>query len=898
MTLENGFDNSPLSTKSNYFPFLSSIDTLGTQRKPKAIRKLTKTFSNLSMAPTRQGLKSIEKGKPVDNHTRTPSIASIDSDFYHSSAVTGKMTLRVLNPDPVDSSEDEEEINTTTFTKNHVTPAHSILTQDNAIVGATSNSTPDECYTTVSSKTVVQTTTSQSTTLPNDYRQQQQQQEHLVHPSTATFAPKLVRRQSKTLDEYVTSSSTGYLPPIDLTPFDSSHFMSLSSTEPLQLSSSPYIRLSATIEPAPALATPVNATPAPTQSSSFAFSSVPAPPQPQPSISNTTTRADQSSVASFDRNTLTTLPGDGKINDRRPSLPRSFINHMVASSTVHNGNTSAFGKLTLGPQPTPSASKYIKASYSLTNHPDALLLYRDMAKKTGDKMVQYTYAKYLLEIAALYDQGRETKHSTLSSIKYSLGEASQRLRQELAQATKHSMNQHSRNNNPSKAVTPLPSATTATTFTTTTTDVVGTGTTSSSVDFSGAQSTSTTATSSAIHTKRSRSSTTTSMDSHTPSTMMTSDGYSATNSDKIDYHQKRQRKERNSSHQRKKRALEEEGIRWMKRLAKEHMPDAAYTVATWMDESKYGFTRHPAKSFVLYDIAAKAGIRDAVYKMGLYYVSIGDASNAFACIKKASEQGVVQATLHLAKIYLHGELSERQNMTLAIRLLHQATNDADESCPEAPYMFGQILTNTYPKADVPSQVVEQYGGILSSLPYFEKAVQLGYPPAHSTLGSILEQGLYGLRMNYAQCYMHYTESAKRGDAQGMIGLSRLNNRGVYGPDDEKDAFLQKLALDESGWLAQRQPNEEKAFYWCQKAADQELPEAQFLLGWYYEIGLGTPRDHEKSQWYYLQAATNGNQDANQRLLKDSSTGTPVSHHPTTKPTASTSKKDSPQCALM
>lgn len=126
-------------------------------------------------------------------------------------------------------------------------------------------------------------------------------------------------------------------------------------------------------------------------------------------------------------------------------------------------------------------------------------------------------------------------------------------------------------------------------------------------------------------------------------------------------------------------------------------------------------------------------------------------------------------------------------------------------------------------------MVQQYGGVLSCLPYFERAVHLGYPPAHSTLGSILEQGLYGLRVNYAQCYIHYTEAAKRGDAQGMVGLSRLNNRGYYGPNDDKD-FQQKLVQDESGWLAQRVPDEESAFYWCQKAAHQELPEAEFLLG--------------------------------------------------------------------
>lgn len=160
----------------------------------------------------------------------------------------------------------------------------------------------------------------------------------------------------------------------------------------------------------------------------------------------------------------------------------------------------------------------------------------------------------------------------------------------------------------------------------------------------------------------------------------------------------------------------------MKRLTKDGMPDAAYTIATWMDGSQYGFSRNLAKSFVLYEVAAKGGIRDAVYKMGLYYETIGDHANALKCIKKASEQGIVHATLvsfcfirrsllfspffflmlqKLAKVYLHGELSQRQNMTLALSTLHQATNDADEACPEPPYMFGLILTNTYPKADIP-----------------------------------------------------------------------------------------------------------------------------------------------------------------------------------------------------
>lgn len=51
-------------------------------------------------------------------------------------------------------------------------------------------------------------------------------------------------------------------------------------------------------------------------------------------------------------------------------------------------------------------SKYTKASYSLTNNPDAIKMYRDMAEKTKDPLVQLSYAKYLLEIANLYGERR------------------------------------------------------------------------------------------------------------------------------------------------------------------------------------------------------------------------------------------------------------------------------------------------------------------------------------------------------------------------------------------------------------------------------------------------------------------------------------------------------------
>ncbi|SAL96697.1 hypothetical protein [Absidia glauca] len=800
---------SPVSpSKSTLFPFLSSNDNQ--QRRPKAIGQITKTFSSFSITPTKHSYKPAitDKGNWVGATTRTPSITSVDSDMDHSTRPAGKLTLRVINPDPQDSSDEDDDggnnsssnINSTnsdidentpaTRTNIDVTPTNSVLTHD-AVVGATSSSsihTSDHydeapstpiptAHSTVSS-VLAEYSTSPTAVQPQQQHQQQkhqqQQQQHAKSMVIPTMAPKstLVRRQSKTLDEVVPTSSTttnvnpGLLPPLDLTPFDSPNFIPVLSSDSLHSSRSPYLRLSTTIEPAPALATPVNATPTttttPTALPSFGLD----PPQP---------RADQISLKSFDRNTLTTMPGDSSETTSTAQHPIMHPHHQHWNGSFKSTTTTA--------DAPPLMSKYAKASYSLTNNPDALRLYRDMANKTRDKTVQYTYANYLLEIAALYDQGRATKHTKFSSIKHSLGEASHRLRYELHQASR---DHHHR----TTTITSKPPLSSSSRYAT---SMLGRG------SFSTTRPPSLTPPSPTATSLHSFTSATTAATTATTTALPSTHPH--------------------ETHRRKKRALEEEGIRWMKRLTKDGMPDAAYTIATWMDGSQYGFSRNLAKSFVLYEVAAKGGIRDAVYKMGLYYETIGDHANALKCIKKASEQGIVHATLKLAKVYLHGELSQRQNMTLALSTLHQATNDADESCPEPPYMFGLILTNTYPKADIPSQVVQQYGGILACLPYFERAVHLGYPPAHSTLGSILEHGLYGLRVNYAQCYLHYTEAAKRGDAQGMVGLSRLNNRGLHGPGDDTQ---RRLALDESGWLAQHSvatATFEKDYSFCSRPLD-------------------------------------------------------------------------------
>ncbi|CAO3638859.1 unnamed protein product [Cunninghamella echinulata] len=879
--------NTPLTTKQPFLTFLTNDNN--NSKKQTTMEQITKGFTHFSLSP-RNGYKfNKDQAIVLDNENdihRPSSVASSDSDSENIYNIPSRMPLRVVNPDPEDSEEEEQpQQHQENKEKESVKPLNNNINN----ISSENNTTVPE---TMAKQKDNKHATQVISPLSNPIEQQNkinisnndnnENNSNTTTTTTTTIKPSIVRRQSKTLDE---TSHSSLLPPVDKTPFSSTHFTGTTSY------TSQYDLNTATDTHKDPITTTTTTTTT-TSNVKKRSSSLPKnnnePLSLSPtSISNTSFNQQQQNILSpiaesttqpelllqsIDSNQMNLTFNhplfSSTINNDNDNSNRSSIDYLNSPHPSHVGSTS-YAKYT-----TQSSSKYTKASYSLTNNPGSLRLYRDMAKKTRDKSVQFTYACYLLEIADLYDQGKELKHNKLTSIKHSLSEASQRLRQEIGQTTtRYSIDTLSssssryqqqssgfkKNSLPSSPrpsisnsiagrssfqstggyqIPSMPLSPTATT--------VDTYITNSTFPIASPSPSSPSSTSSTFHHHHQQ-----------PQPYQTFNFENNNNDEK---------NSNSNSHRRKKRVLEEEGIHWMKKLAKENVPEATFMLASWMDQSLYGFSPNPTKTFTLYDIAAKAGNQEAVYRIGLYYESINEYKKAYQCIKQASDMGITQATLKLFKIHLHGGLKQRQNMTLAISILYKATLDTDESNPEPFYLFGLILSNTYPHADIPSEVVEQYGGELNCLPYFEKAVQQGYPPAHSALGYILEHGLYGVRVNYAKSYIHYAESSKKGDPRGMVGLSRLNNKGSNGPDDDMD-FQLRMNRDESGWLVQREPNEENAFYWCEKAAvEHELDEAEFLLGWYYEIGLGVPRDYAKAQWYYKKAASKGNDHALKRLL--------------------------------
>ncbi|CAB4382212.1 unnamed protein product [Rhizophagus irregularis] len=68
-------------------------------------------------------------------------------------------------------------------------------------------------------------------------------------------------------------------------------------------------------------------------------------------------------------------------------------------------------------------------------------------------------------------------------------------------------------------------------------------------------------------------------------------------------------------------------------------------------------------------------------------------------------------------------------------------------------------------------------------------------------------------------------------------------------------------------------NEIKAFYWYQKAAENENNDARYKLGLCYENGIGIEKDENKAFYWYQKAAVSGNKGAQYKLSIYFSNGT-------------------------
>eukprot|EP00158_Paraphelidium_tribonemae_P008272 Partr_v1_DN28535_c0_g1_i2_m73177 len=295
-------------------------------------------------------------------------------------------------------------------------------------------------------------------------------------------------------------------------------------------------------------------------------------------------------------------------------------------------------------------------------------------------------------------------------------------------------------------------------------------------------------------------------------------------------------------------SLLNEGMKWIKRLAsnglglgKPAYAEAQFFLAECYGNGLFGLHIDHDKAFGLYVQASKQNHPAATYRSAICYeLGAGprkDYARAVQFYRKASALGDTGAMFKLAMILLTGSLnnpkSEREGVTW---LKRAASSAAEGDQPQALYELAVI----YEKGNVPSII----GDLNYARELYTKAAQMDYAPAQFKLGYCYEYGALTCQVDPRRSIAWYTKAAEQGHPEAELALSGYYLTGSEGVLNQSDS---------------------DAFMWAHRSASKAFSKAEYAVGHYHEMGIGTPVNLDQAVIWYTRAASQGNDRAHQRL---------------------------------
>ncbi len=288
-----------------------------------------------------------------------------------------------------------------------------------------------------------------------------------------------------------------------------------------------------------------------------------------------------------------------------------------------------------------------------------------------------------------------------------------------------------------------------------------------------------------------------------------------------------------------------------------------------------GVEQDDQKAFYWYSKSAELGCAEAQNEIAEYCYSWGkgvehNMAAAVQWYKKAVDQGYVPAMFNLAWCYEHGA-GEEKNLTKAFEYYLKAANHGYERAmvKVAVSYAGGLLGETQNKKaafywslkgayrnNKESQynlawIYENGEGANQNLYlaryWYQKAKERGEPRAESKLAelSAMIEGRRSTQSGGVLTLQDMHERANQGDIDACLYLARSYQMGSGCKKDGKEALR-----------------------WCTKAAEGERADAMYLLGTYYEEGVGASwgrKNEDKAILLYGRAAEKGNARAQYRL---------------------------------
>ncbi|KAH9915623.1 uncharacterized protein B0H18DRAFT_1096908 [Fomitopsis serialis] len=282
-----------------------------------------------------------------------------------------------------------------------------------------------------------------------------------------------------------------------------------------------------------------------------------------------------------------------------------------------------------------------------------------------------------------------------------------------------------------------------------------------------------------------------------------------------------------------------------------YVAEALYLLATL--ESSGAFPLHvppdPRTSFRHCEQAAKSGFHAAWFRLGRDYENFKDVEHARQCFERGVKRGVESCIYRMGMANLMGQLSLPPNPEAALPLLNRAATLASVDVPQPAYVYGLLLLNEFSHVEVPPQLFTPYippgsSPGMEARKHIERAAFLNFAPAQYKLGHAYEFAQAPFPFDALLSVQYYSLASQQGEVEADMALSKWFLCGAEG------AFERDEGL---------------AWTFAEKAARKGLPSAEFAMGYYAEVGVGSPKDIEVAKKWYSRAAQHENPDAADRL---------------------------------
>lgn len=257
-------------------------------------------------------------------------------------------------------------------------------------------------------------------------------------------------------------------------------------------------------------------------------------------------------------------------------------------------------------------------------------------------------------------------------------------------------------------------------------------------------------------------------------------------------------------------------------------------------------------AFPLFVAASKHGHAESGYRAALCY-EFGwgcrkDPAKAVQFYRQSASKNHPGAMTRLGRACLSGDLGMNKYRE-GLKWLKRATESADLQYNAAPYHLGLLYETGYGDDIFQDEV---YAAQL-----FTQAADLGHAEACYRLGDAYEHGKLSCPRDPALSVHFYTGAAQKGHPAAMMALCAWYMVGAE-PVLEKD--------------------ENEAYEWARQAAECGLTKAEYAVGYFTEMGIGTRRDPLEANVWYVKAADSGDERAKHRLAAiraAASGGTPM-----------------------